>query len=165
MTKEEAVKYINYPEGSLSKRTYDSFFMPFDEFLIKYYKNPDLKRWYYINDKFVNPLFDGTSWENYQDFLSKVKPQFVPIESKIQPFFYVIKNDERFDKELKFFFNFLYSINFYGEFSFEEWLNIKNWMHPWFEDEQNVEKSIIEILKNEYSENYLKEQFASLSIF
>lgn len=159
------LKYKDYPEGSLSKKSYDSVFMSFQDYLNKYYVNNDLKQWKYINSKFVTPLFDGTKWEDYYGFLYKVKPNFVPVENRVKQIWEVIKNDTRFDYELKHFFTFLYSINFFREFSFEEWLNINNWSHPWFENEQDKEKSILEILKYNHSENYLKEQLASLSIF
>ena len=79
MNKIEAKKYQDYPEGSGGKKMYD-----------KYYKITDLSRWDYINSKFVLPLFDGTTWKDYLNFLSKVKPKFLPDENKKNEFWILI---------------------------------------------------------------------------
>jgi hypothetical protein len=50
--RDEALKYKNFPEGSLSKKHYDSVFLSPQNFLEKYYQIVDLKRWNYINSKF-----------------------------------------------------------------------------------------------------------------
>lgn len=165
MNKLEAKKYGNYPEGSGEKKAYDMFFLDFQDYLSKYYSKPDLSRWRYINQKFVLPLFDGTNWEDYWNFLHTVKPKFAPNENKKNDFWLQIKDDTRFSLELKYFFAFLYSIDFYKELSFEEWLKISNWIHPWYKDENENEKSIAELLSYDYSENFIKAKLAMLSIF
>lgn len=165
MNKIEAKKYENYPDGSGQKKVYDAFYLGFQDYLYKYYKSPDLSRWDYVNSKFMTPLFDGTSWEDYMGFLYQAKPKFAPDENKKDEFWLQIKNDTRFSLELKQFFTFLYSVSFYKGLSFEEWLNAVNWMHPWYEDESDDARSITELLKYDYSENFLKEQLATLSIF
>lgn len=164
MTKKEALKYKDYPDGSLSKKTYDSFFMPFREFLEKYYQQPDLSRWDYCNKKFVTPLFDGTSFDEYQAELQKIKPAFSPSQQKLLKFCSKM-DDLKFDFELKRFFAFLYSINFYGNISFEEWLKINNWNHPWYVDNDSILKPIEEILRHPFGVNYLKVALADLNIF
>ncbi len=165
MTKEEAIKYKDYPEGSLSKRTYDRFFIPFRDFLVKYYKDVDLKRWDYINSKFVSPLFDGTPAQKYQDDLRQIKPSFFPDASKCQEFWQLIKDDLRFDTDLKQFFSFLYAIDFYQDKTFEEWLKIDYWNHPWYSEESENRQPIVEILNLPYGLNYLKSGLAELSVF
>lgn len=165
MNKIEAKKYENYPEGSGGRKTYDMFYLTFQDYLIKYYKIPDLSRWDYINSKFITPMFDGTSWKDYWEFLNKAKPAFVPEENKKNEFWKQIKEDTRFCIELKRFFTFLYSVGFYERLSFEEWLNSTNWMHPWYEDESENMKTITELLKYDCSENFIKEKLAVLNIF
>ncbi|WP_254412216.1 hypothetical protein [Dyadobacter diqingensis] len=165
MNKIEVKKYENYPDGSGGRKTYDMFYLTFQEYLAKYYKTPDLSRWNYINQKFITPLFDGTSWEDYLIFLHEVKPPFMPDKTRKIEFWEQIKNDARFSVELKRFFTFLYSIGFYRSLSFEEWLASTNWMHPWYEDESGHLESIVGLLAYNYSENFLKERLATLNIF
>jgi hypothetical protein len=130
MNKLEAQKYENYPEGSGGRKIYDMFYLPFQEYLNKYYKTPDLSRWDYINSKFIIPMFDETAWDDYLEFLNKVKPRFVPEKNKKDKFWEQIKDDNRFSKDLKCFFTYLYTIGFYKGESFEEWLKSTNWMNP-----------------------------------
>ena len=60
----EALKYKDYPEGSGGKAIYDSLFIPFQEFLIKYYKTPSetkktsLHRFLRWQQKYIEPAFD-----------------------------------------------------------------------------------------------------------
>lgn len=163
--KQEAFKFKDFPEGSLSKKYFDSFFMSTENYLEKYYQEIDLTRWNYINSKFVTPMFDGTSWEVYMDYLKKAKPNFLPIEIKVKELWIHIQDDNRFSLELKHFFCFLYSIDFFKELNFEEWLNVPNWRHPWYLSPKDEDKSILELLNYKFSENYLKEKLATLSIF
>jgi hypothetical protein len=163
MNQTEAKKYKDYPEGSGGKKIYDTFYLPFQDYLKKYYSNPDLSRWNYINSKFITPLFDGTKWEDYMRNLQKIKPNFLPSQIKVKEFSLQIKNDIRFSNDLKHFFSFLYSIDFFRELTFEEWLNAKNWKHPWHMSETG--KSILELKEYPFSENYIKEQLSQLSIF
>lgn len=165
MNRLDAKKYETYPEGSGGKKTYDMFYLTFQEYLNKYYKNPDLSRWDYINQKFIIPLFDGTTWEDYWVFLHQVRPKFTPNENKKNEFWNLVKDDVRFSIEIKQFFTFLYSVDFFRDFTFEQWLNAKNWMHPWYEDENSTVKSITELLNFNYSENYLKSLLSGLNIF
>jgi hypothetical protein len=161
----EALKFKNYPEGSLSKQFYDSVSMSFEKYVNKYYKVTNLSGWDYVTSKFVKPLFDGTDWDNYNEFLVKAKPDFSVDKLKLFSFWEIIKNDNRFSIEIKQFFTFLYSISFFRELTFEEWLIIDYWSHPWFNNQPNDDKSIMQILEYEYSENYLKKRLSELTIF
>jgi hypothetical protein len=159
MTKEELEKimqYANYPEGSPSKALYDSIFMPFEQYLEKYYKDTIPSRWTKWMDKFVYPPFDKSRRKEYWDFLYKAKPSFVPDFDKMDKFWEVIKNDCRFDEELKRFFAFLYSCDFFECMNFETWLNAKNWLHPWRNEPDEDIRTILEILNYPYGINYLK---------
>lgn len=165
MTKEEIEKYKEYPEGSGGKKIYDLAHLSFSEYLEKYFKEPDLIRWRYINSKYVIPLFDGTIWKDYWHFLNQAKPNFSPVENKAKEFLDTIKEDTRFDIDLKQFFAFLYSISFFRELSFEEWLRIGNWTCPWNKSKDEKSKSILAILSHHNGSNYLKVQLGNLSIF
>jgi hypothetical protein len=165
MSKIEVFKYRDYPDGSPHKMSYDFYHLPFQDYLDKYYKNPDLSRWEYIYQKFIMPLFDGTDWADYTNFLYHVKPSFAPVEDRKNDFWELVISDDRFSKELKCFFSFLYSINFFRELSFEEWLKSNNWMHPWYNSEVENVKSISELLKYQHSENYIKILLSGLNIF
>lgn len=165
MNKNDVEIYKNHPEGSPQRTLYDKYFLDFQDYLNKYYSFSDLSRWNYINEKFVIPLFDGTAWEDYWNFLCQAKPNFTPNETKKNEFWNRIKDDLRFDIELKQFFTFLYSIDFFKDLSFEQWLNAKNWMHPWYVDENENSKSILELIELANSENYLKNNLGQLSIF
>jgi hypothetical protein len=162
---EDFNKYKDYPEGSGGKKIYDLNSLSFDEYLNKYYAVPDLNRWNYVKSKFVIPLFDGTNWNDYLNFLMQAKPNFSPEREKLLQFLDQIKEDNRFDKELKQFFAFLYSIDFYRELSFEEWISSKSWAHPWHKNETTNARPILEILRHQNGVNYLKEQLGNLSIF
>src|SRR5688500_18796950 len=63
----EALKYRDYPEGSGGKAIYDSVFLPFQEYLIKYYKNPDLGAWMRWKEKYIDLAFD----ENRRDEMAR----------------------------------------------------------------------------------------------
>jgi len=162
--KNDVINYKDYPEGSQGKKYYDSVYLPIQEYLVKYYKDIDLSRWNYIKEKFIDPLFDLSKNELYLDFLKSTKPNFFPDKEKLDFFWKIIKEDNRFDLELKKFFAFLYAIGFYRDLNFDEWLNVNYWSHPWnkeFEDDY----TILQLLDYKHSDNYLKERFATLSIF
>jgi hypothetical protein len=159
----QALKFKNFPEGSLSKKTYDRAYLPFQTYLDKYYKDVNLNSWNYINEKFILPIFDNSDFNIYLTFLKKARPNFLPNQDKALLFAASIKHDDRFKEDFKLFFAFLYSIDFYRDLSFEEWLNVKYWKHPWFVDNDDI--TILEILKYQNAENYLRELFANLSIF
>ena len=163
MKKDEYLKIERYkvePEGSINKRIYDRYYIPFQEYLKKYYRDTDLlKRWIYFSNKFVKPLFDGTSYNQYNDFLHQAKPCFKPDIYKLKEAWEILKNDDRFDKELKQFFAFICSCSFLDEewnITFEEFLRIENWMHPWYREEYDNMKPILDILQYQYGFNYLK---------
>lgn len=165
ITQEEIDKYRDYPEGSNSKKLYDYYSLSFEEFLIKYYKKPDLIRWKYIYDKFVNPIFTYENESEYKSFLKQAKPNFSVSIIKAHEFYEIIKNDNRFDAELKYFFSFLYSINFFRELTFENWLETNYWNHPWHHENDSNLLPIILIIKHEYGLNFLKDQLSMLTIF
>lgn len=163
--REELEKYKNYPDGSNGKKLYDYYNLTFSSFLSKYYRNPDLKRWHYVYDKFVNPIFQNDNLEEYFQFLNKSKPNFSVSINKAIEFFTKIQNDTRFDYELKCFFSFLYSIDFFRDTKFEDWLEIGYWNHPWYTENDSNLLPISQIVEHENGLNFLKDQLSMLSVF
>lgn len=158
MKKVDFLKYKNYPEGSPSKRIYDSYYLSFQDYLDKYYRDEELNRWNEFLEKYVYPLFDKHKRNEYSSFLKKMKPAFVIEFNSIDEFWQNVKGDSRFDEELKCFFTFLHVCNFFSEYniSFECWLNMENWISPWSEKDFENSKTIMKILDYKFGDKYLK---------
>lgn len=155
--KEFALKYfLHYPEGHPRKKEYERYVLPLRDYLKKYYKNYDISRWKEFLNKFVYPLFDESKRKEYFDLLNKVQAPFFPEIDRLEEFWPKIKDDQRFDDELKHFFAFLFSGNFFKSMSFEEWIKAKNWLHPWHEQVSLEVPTISELLENQYGDNFLK---------
>ena len=112
-------------------------------------------RWFF---KYVYPVFDLKKREEYYVNLKKQQAPFYPKYWIAEKFYNSIKNDNRFDEELKLFFSFLYSCGFFMEniITFEDWLRMKNWINP---SNLNItENSILEILNQPNGSDFLKSQ-------
>ncbi len=112
-------------------------------------------RWFF---KYVYPVFDLKKREEYYINLKKQQAPFYPKYWIAEKFYNSIKNDNRFDEELKLFFSFLYSCGFFMEniITFEDWLRMKNWINP---SNLNItENSILEILNQPNGSDFLKSQ-------
>lgn len=107
----------------------------------------ELSEWNRWFTKFVEPVFNFSERENYYDKLKKIQAPFYPKYWIAERFYDKIKDDNRFDDELKKYFSFLYSCGFFMEYiiSYEEWLNMSNWETPY--DIGAKSESILEILK------------------
>ena len=108
----------------------------------------DKNSWNNWFSKYVNPLFDSNS-EQYFEFLKIKQAPFYPNNRMAKEFYEKIKEDNRFDNELKKFFSFLYSCGFFmkNNISFEEWLKMSNWFNP----NSNFDEETIEKLSKKYS--------------
>lgn len=84
--------YRDYPEGSGGKKIYDRYNLAFQDYLDKYYRNPDLSRWEYINSKFVIPLFQEDEWSKYNAFFGSGKTFIFPSQRKERKFLESDKN-------------------------------------------------------------------------
>ncbi len=113
----------------------------------------DWKRWFL---KYVQPVFISEGRDDYYTKLKELQAPFYPKFWIAEKFYNTIKNDERFDEELKLFFSFLYSCGFFMEniITFEQWLNMTNWENP--ASTNSKSESIIEILKRVDGLNELK---------
>ena len=121
----------------------------------------DTKEWGRWFDKYVLPVFKTDGREKYYEFIKKKQPPFYPKFWIAEKFYEKIKNDNRFDEELKLFFAFLYSCGFYMEFiiTFDDWLQMPNWENPNLNESVVNQESIVEILKVPNGINLLKNKF------
>lgn len=155
--------YEHYEEGSWQKKIYDENFIDFQMYLDKYADHFKLDNWFYFIGKFVKPLFDGTPYSIYRDFLYIAKPSFNPDLEKLKLAWGILKDDNRFDEELKQFFAFMCACDFLDnewKISFEDFLRIENWMHPWYHEDLENMKPILEIIEYERSIVFLKAYLA-----
>lgn len=123
----------------------------------------DLAEWNRWFLKYVYPVFDLKKREEYYVNLKKQQAPFYPKYWIAEKFYNSIKNDNRFDEELKLFFSFLYSCGFFMEniITFEDWLRMKNWINP---SNLNItENSILEILNQPNGSDFLKSQLRWLT--
>ena len=120
--------------------------------------NIDLKDWNRWFLKYVNPLFNFGDNEEYYEKLKILQAPFYPKDWIAINFYEKIKHDARFDEELKKYFAFLYSCGFFMEFiiTFEEWLQMQNWVNP---SNPNIkEDTILQILSHPNGSAFLKNQ-------
>ena len=159
---EEILKYKDFPEGSGSKKMYDKYFLPFNEYLEKYYSNPIFSEWNNWYKSYIEPAFD----ENRHDemirnfgYISKDKHDFV---TQYEVFFQLNKSEE-LDKEFTEFIGFIAGMGFFKKYdlTINQWLNIKNWQNPYLEVDEDG-KTIIQILSYPYGLNYIKMLFTQM---
>ena len=114
------------------------------------------ERWFL---KYIKPVFTDKEINEYYEFIKKIQTPFYPKNWVAKKFYEKIKNDNRFDEELKLFFSFLYSCGFFMEniITFEEWLTMKNWINP--NNKKIEDKTILEILNEPNGINFLKSKF------
>jgi hypothetical protein len=125
--------------------------------------NVDLNEWNRWLAKYVIPVFNSENREVYYENLKKQQAPFYPKYWIAEKFYGNIKDDTRFDEELKKYFAFLYSCGFFMDFiiSFEDWLQMKNWRNP---ANPNIsEDTILEILNQQNGLGLLKNQLRWLS--
>jgi hypothetical protein len=118
--------------------------------------NIDLTDWDRWFDKFVAPVFQPESRDEYFSRLKKIQAPFYPKHWIAEKFYAKIKDDQRFDNQLKLFFSFLYSCGFFMEniIAFEDWIEMSNWWNPHAHD--GDEKSILKILEEPNGLSLLK---------
>jgi len=119
-------------------------------------ENIDLTEWNRWFNKFVIPLFVEEGREEYYSRLKKMQAPFHPKHWVAEKFYSSIKDDLRFDNQLKLFFSFLYSCGFFMEnlITFEDWLGMENWWRPTSNDQD--EPIILSVLEEPNGINLLK---------
>lgn len=158
---EEIKKYKDYPEDSVYREVYDSVFLPFSEYLEKYYKNLKLTRskswqsWERWQKKYLEPAFDADRHEEMIKNFGYVSIDKHDFESQYRVY-NGLKSDKRLDEETRRFIGFLAGNHFFDTYdiSVEEWLTMKNWNRPF--DKKEEGRTIDEILSYQYGLNMLK---------
>lgn len=120
--------------------------------------NLDLSEWNKWFTKYVQPVFEFEKRESYYDMIKRMQTPFYPKYWVAERFYEKIKNDSRFDDQLKKYFSFLYSCGFFMDnvITFDEWINIKNWENPL--GGNDTSETILEILKKPYGLEELKQK-------
>lgn len=157
MSKEDFKEFKNYPEGSIEKRIYDSYFMDIDKYLIKYFKN-NTDRFNSFYQDYITPVFEKNNRNDYNEFLQKKKPPFSIDYSRFDEFYNnnCLKN-KILDVELFNFLSFLFSIS-------HQFKNINVFM-TWIENKIFLRnKTFNEIIKFPYGSNYIKSNLRELSV-
>ncbi len=157
MTEEqkEALKYKDYPENSGGKAIYDMYFLPFQEYLNKYYTNPDLTGWERWKNKYITPAFDeNRHYEMIKNF-GYADKKFYDFDAQ-NKFYEQLKNDERIDDDIKQFIGFLAGTGFFKKYNLtlDQWFAMKNWANPYVPNEKGM--TINEILNYKYGNNLLR---------
>ena len=159
MTPEEIEKikaYKDYPEGSGSKRYYDSVFLPFEEYLEKYYSSPDLETWERFKTRYVEPAFEEERYEEMIKNFGYVSIDKHNFEAQYE-IYNQLKNNDRLDDETKKFIGFMAGNGFFNKrynISLEQWFNARNWGNLNIESEDG--RTINELLTYNYGLNYCK---------
>ena len=159
MKKEEVENFKKFPEGSIEKRIYDSYFMKIEEYLIKYFSKNKIEDFDLFYKEYINPILEKGKRDLYIEFLKKNRPPFFVNYERFDEF---NNNQELRDKysdvELFNFLSFLYSIfdQFDNIDKFLDWLNSKKYIQ---------ELNFDEILKYPFGNNYLKSNLVILPIF
>lgn len=120
----------------------------------------NLTEWHRWFKKFVEPIYsdNASMHEAYYEYIGKIQAPFYPNHQIAQEFYKKIEEDNRFDRETKMFFAFLYSCGFFKEntLDFEKWLSMKNWLNP--KSDLPEKSNILEILDKENGPSLLKQQ-------
>jgi hypothetical protein len=158
----EALKYKDYPEGSGSKRHYDSLFLPFQDYLVKYYSNPDLINWERWKNKYVELAFDKKRHAEMIKNFGYAEKKYYDFDVQNE-FYSELINDERISNDTKKFIGFLAGAGFFRKYNLtiEQWFDMKNWSNPYLEEAVDG-RTINEILKYSFGENYIKTSLTQL---
>lgn len=151
----EIKKYRDYPEGSGMKRYYDSVFLPFDQYLKKYYSNPDLSTWGIWQTKYLGPAFDKSRHQEMVRNFGYVSIDKHDFEAQYATYDQ-LREDKRLDEESRKFIGFMAGNKFFRQhkITLKQWFNMTNWAKP--SQESNDAKTINEILSYPYGLNMIK---------
>lgn len=155
----EALKYKNEPEGSLDKKNYDRYFLPFSEYLTKYYSNSNFEQWDRWQMRYIEPSFDESKHDEFVKNWGYLKKEYHNFDEQYNVY-NQLKDDNRLPEDVKKFIGFLIGANqasFLKKYylTLEQWFNIKNWQNPYLEETEDGH-TINEILSYPYGINYFK---------
>lgn len=151
----EIERYKDYPEGSGGKKIYDSVFLPFPEYLKKYYKNPDMSSWNRWHQKYIQYAYDKVRYVELVERFGYAKIEFHDFEAQYEVYKF-LQGDMRLDEETRKFIGFMAGTKFFEKHDITvlEWFNMPNWANPSRRVDEG--KTINEILNSPYGLNMLK---------
>lgn len=151
----EALMFKDYPEGSVNKEIYDSVFLPFHEYLNKYYINPDLTSWERWKSRYIEPAFNKNRHDEMIKNFGYVDKKYYDFDSQ-NKLYEQLKNDERIDGDIKQFMAFMAGTGFFkkNNLTLDLWFAMKNWANPYVPSEDGM--TINEILNYKYGDNLLR---------
>lgn len=121
-------------------------------------ENINLVEWHRWFNNYVMPIYKFEDRDEYYEKLKRLQAPFYPKFWIAEKFYEKIRNDDRFDVELKLFFSFLFSCGFFMEYiiDFDDWLQMRNWENPNLTKLDNDNQSIIEIINRPNGSSVLK---------
>jgi hypothetical protein len=152
----EILKYKDYPEGSGGKNLYDKYFLPINEYIKKYYANPEYKEWDTWYKKYIEPAFNETRHDEMVKNFGYVSKERHDFEEQYKVYS-LLKDRQNLSEEVKQFIGFLAGAGFFKKYGLTvgNWFNSKNWLNPNLE-EADDKMTINEILNIPYGINYFK---------
>jgi len=170
MTEEEKNKiksYKDYPEGSGKKGIYDYVFLPFKDYINKYYQSPDISTWKIWQAKYIEPAFDESRHEEMIKNFGYVSIDKHDFKSQYA-IYNQLKEDNRLDDETGRFIGFMAGSHFFDKHitDIEEWFNTYYWTRPDLTDkypEYKLGITINDLLELPYGLNYFKSVLLGLN--
>jgi hypothetical protein len=149
-------KWKNYPEGSEYKRHYDSYHMPFQKYLNKYFTDAKFPAWSKWKKWFgwIEAAFD----DNKREVFSQQKYYRIGMDFQAMQIFYKNPDLNHMPEDIKKVIAFLKYDGFFEEYNVEvgEWLNAKNFRNPKQQVGQEF-KSINELVTFQFGDNYIRD--------
>ncbi|MFN8353086.1 MAG: hypothetical protein U0Y10_01455 [Spirosomataceae bacterium] len=157
--------YKDAPEGSSHKKIYDSVYMDIELYIKKYYLNYDASRWNkYWRDDILSKIFDETKQDELRKYFGlEGKGKFLDFD-RMLVFYNEIKDDPRFEDDIKRFFAFLAGDGYFESkgIAYEEFLNARDLNHPQKTHNDLKYPTLNELSKIEGGQNYIREQLPSM---
>lgn len=161
----EVLKYKDYPEGSGSKRLYDMYFLPFGEYLAKYYSNPNWETWDRWRSRYIEAAFNKNRHDEMIKNFGYADKKYYDFDTQYE-FYSQLKMDKRLDDDTMQFIGFLAGAGFFKKYdiTLKQWFNMKNWSNPYLSEIKD-DKTINEIISYPYGENYIKTNLPQMAFW
>jgi hypothetical protein len=159
---EDLEKFKDYPEGSTHKRLYDSYHLPFQEYLNKYFTDENFFAWSHWTKWFewIGAAFDE---EKREFFKQRAGYYRIDMNFRAMENFYKYLEIDYLPQDIKMVISFLKYDGFFANYKLEieDWMNLKNFRNPKQQIDSN-QKSINELLSIQYGDNYIRYTFIDL---
>lgn len=155
----ELDKFKNFHEGTPEKRHYDFYHLPFEDWVAKYYANPDLTQWKLWQEDANNALTNRNLFIQQWKGRSQ-KFDFQEMESTFEE----LKKKKEFEDDIMLYISFLAGDGFFKTYhiTIEQWYTMKNWASPGIEPNSKT-RTINELKLMPYGINYLRTRLADLN--